>query len=437
MWLGWNGKVESRDRLGRLTHSTSGNPELVGFPLTQGDVDAYYHGYCNMVLWPLFHSFQGRVRIQMAEEQVYRRVQARVAALLRPMLGPDDLVWVHDYHMLLLARELRLLGWEGRIGFFLHIPFPAYDLWQLLPDPRGFLEALMEYDLIGFQVQGNLDNYLYSCRRSLGTHWDGRRVTLGGRSQIAGVYPVGIDPDEFAPPEGRRLQNPPRGELGKVVRGRRLILGVDRLDYTKGIPERIRAYDYFIKEYPEWRKKVSFIQISAPSRTAALHYQEEKRKVEALAGQVNGEHAEHDWVPLRYLYRSYTRNVLARFYREADVGLVTPLRDGMNLVAKEFIASQHPDQPGVLVLSRCAGAAEDLPEALVVNPYTPEDVAAGVARALAMSPDERRLRHQALLARVRSQTVASWSEGFIRDLERSRSPKRASAAALQPASELP
>ena len=213
----------------------------------------------------------------------------------------------------------------------------------------------------------------------------------------------------------------------KVVRGRRLLLGVDRLDYTKGIPERIRAYEYFIRSHPEWRKKVSFIQIGAPTRTGAAHYQEEKRKVETLVGRVNGELAEHDWVPIRYLYRTYSRSVLARFYREADVALVTPIRDGMNLVAKEFVAAQHPESPGVLILSRCAGAAEDLPEALVVNPCTPVDVARGIVRALTMSPEERRHRHRALLARVREHTVTSWGERFIEDLQRSR---RGSASLL-------
>ncbi len=420
LWLGWNGKVESRDRLGRTTRNSNLNPELIGMPLTQSEVENYYHGFCNMVLWPLFHSFQGRVRIDLEEEHIYRRVQTRVAEKLIPLLRPGDQVWVHDYHLFLLAQELRRLGWNGKVGFFLHIPFPSHDLWQLLPDPRGFLEALLEYDLVGFQVQGYLDNYLYCCRRQLGARWDGRILSTKKRAQRAGVYPVGVDPEEFAPqqgaPAGHRAH---RGVLAKVIRGRRLILGVDRLDYTKGIPDRIRAYEHFIREYPEWRKKVSYIQIAAPSRTAAAHYQEERRKVEALVGRVNGELAEHDWVPLRYLYRTYPRLTLARFYRDADVGLVTPLRDGMNLVAKEFVAAQSPDSPGVLLLSRCAGATEDLPEAIIVNPYVPASVAEGIAQALSMPLEERLERHRALLARVHTHSVAEWGRRFLADLEKS------------------
>ena len=422
LWLGWNGKVESRDRLGRITRSSLQNPELVGIPLTQGEVDDYYHGFCNMVLWPLFHSFQARVHIDLKEEETYRRVQTRFAEKLLPFLRPGDRVWVHDYHMFLLAKELRRLGWAGKTGFFLHIPFPSHDLWQLLPDPRGFLEALLEYDLVGFHVQGYLDNYVYCCRRQLGARWDGSLLSTRKRVQRAGVYPVGINPEEFAPPEGASAGNRPRrGVLAKVVRGRRLILGVDRLDYTKGIPDRIRAYEHFIREHSEWRKKVSFIQIAAPSRTAAAHYQEEKRKVEALVGRVNGALVGPDWVPTYILSRTFPRTTLARFYREADVGLVTPLRDGMNLVAKEFVAAQSPHSPGVLLLSRCAGATEDLPEAIIVNPYIPEEVAEGIARALSMSLEERLERHRALLARVRTHSVEEWGRRFIGDLEKTSS----------------
>jgi trehalose 6-phosphate synthase len=420
LWFGWSGKTESRGRLGRLTRGELDGLDLAGMPLTHAEVNDYYHGFCNMVLWPLFHCFQDRVHIEPRQVDAYDRVQARFAASLLPLLRPDDLLWVHDYHLILLGRELRRRGWRGKTGFFLHIPFPAHDLWQMLPDPRGFLEAMLEYDLAGFQVERYVENYVSCCRRLLSARWDGRRLAAGGREQRVGVYPVGIEPAEFAPPEDFSRDRSRRGVLGKVVRGRRLLLGVDRLDYTKGIPERIRAFEWFVRNHPEWRKKVSFIQIGAPSRAGASQYRQEKRKVEALVGRVNGELAEHDWVPIRYLYRTYPRSVLARFYREADVALVTPIRDGMNLVSKEFVAAQHPESPGVLILSRGAGAAEDLPEAIVVNPFTPVDVAQGIVQALNMPLEERRSRHRALLARVREHSVASWGERFLRDLEESR-----------------
>jgi trehalose 6-phosphate synthase len=416
LWVGWNGKVETRKHLGRVSRFALRNTELLGLPFTQAEVDDFYHGFCNMVLWPLFHSFQDRVRIADREEGAYLKLQSRLAQVLRPLLKADDRVWVHDYHLLLLGRELRRLGWQGRMGFFLHVPFPAHELWQVLPEPRGFLEALLEYDVMGFQTEAYRDNYLTCCRQELEARWDGRHLAFEGRRQRVGVYPVGVNPADFAPATDELPARARRGVLGKVVRGRRLILGVDRLDYTKGIPERIRAYEHFLEEYPQWRKKVSFIQIAAPSRTAALHYQDEKRKVEAMVGRVNGEMASHDWVPIRYLYRTYSRMELARFYREADVGLVTPLRDGMNLVAMEYAAAQNPESPGVLILSRCAGAAKHLPEALIVNPFVPSSVADGIARALSMPLEERRDRHRSLLQRIRQHSVSSWGDRFIRDL---------------------
>ena len=419
LWVGWNGKAETNQHLGRVSRFTLRSTELLGLPFTQAEIDDYYHGFCNMVLWPLFHSFQDRVRIADREERAYHRLQVRLAQAVRPLLNLEDRVWVHDYHLIPLGKELRRLGWRGRLGFFLHVPFPAHELWQVLPEPRGFLEALLEYDVVGFQINAYRDNYLYCCKQELGGRWDGRCLIFEGRRQRVGVYPVGVNPEDFVPPADKTAAGgrARRGVLGKVVRGRRLILGVDRLDYTKGIPARLRAYEHFLKDYPQWKKKVSFIQIAAPSRTAAVHYQEEKRQVEALVGRVNGEMASHDWVPIRYLYRTYSRADLARFYREADVGLVTPLRDGMNLVAMEYAAAQNPDSPGVLILSRCAGAAKHLPEALIVNPFVPSSVADGIDRALSMSLEERRDRHRALLMRIRQHSVTSWGDRFIRDLD--------------------
>jgi trehalose 6-phosphate synthase len=343
-------------------------------------------------------------------------VQARFAAALRPQLRHGDRIWVHDYHLMPLGRELRRLGWTGRIGFFLHVPFPPYELWQLLPDPAGLLSALFDYDLIGFQTEGGLDNYRYCCRRLLGAEEVAGRLRVGSRTQAAGVYPVGIDPDSFRPVAGVR-ERPARGDLTRVVRGRRLILGVDRLDYTKGIPERILAYEEFLRRYPQWRKKVSLVQIASPSREAAPLYIQQKRILDHIIGRVNGEMAEHDWVPIRYLYRSYPRPTLARFYRDAAIGLVTPLRDGMNLVAKEFVAAQRPEDPGVLILSRGAGACDELPEAVIVNAVLPADVADGIAKALAMPIEERIARHRALLDRVRAGSVQVWSARFLEDLE--------------------
>jgi len=416
LWFGWNGRLLPARRARRVSRLRLGNVTLAGMALTPREHADYYLGFCNSTIWPLFHCFQGRVQVDRRQEESYRQVQERFAALLLPHLRPGDMVWVHDYHLMPLGRALRRLGWPGRIGFFLHIPFPPYELWQLLPDPAGFLEALLDYDLVGFQTEGSLDNYRYGCRRFLGAESTGRTIRAGGRVQSVGVYPVGIDPAEFRP-QGGRAERPVRGDLTRVVRGRRLILGVDRLDFTKGIPERIMAYEDFLRRYPEWRKKVSLVQIASPSRETAPLYVQQKRVLDHIIGRVNGEMAEHDWVPIRYLYRSYPRATLCRFYRDAAVGLVTPLRDGMNLVAKEFVAAQRPEDPGVLVLSRGAGACDDLPEAIIVNAVIPADVADGIARALAMPFEERVARHRALLARVRAGSVQVWSARFLEDLE--------------------
>jgi trehalose 6-phosphate synthase len=425
-WFGWNGETTGHRASRRLRrHMVPPGVELVGIRLTEEEVGSHYHGFCNQTLWPLFHCFQGKVKIALAEEACYRRVQERFAAALRPLLGDGDLVWVHDYHLLLLGRELRRLGWRGRTGFFLHTPFPPHDLWQLLPDPRDFAAALLDYDLAGFHVPGFLDNYVYACRRELGARWDGTALATRDRVQRAGVYPVGIAPETFAPAApgpgepppggrkpvaGRRRRDPAAGQ------GRRLVVGVDRLDYTKGIPERILGFATFLREHPAWRRRVALVQIASPSRTRVAGYLEERQRVESVLGRVNGELGEPDWVPVRYLYRTYPRSELARLYRRAAVGLITPLRDGMNLVAKEYVAAQDPASPGVLVLSRSTGAAQELLEALLVNPYVPSDLAAGLARALDMPLDERQERHAALLARVKAATAAGWGRRFLADL---------------------
>jgi trehalose 6-phosphate synthase len=419
-WLGWNGKEAATGDRRRLARATVDGVRLLGLPLSPREVEDYYRGFCNGTLWPLFHGFPSRMVIRSAQAACYREVNARFASALLPVLRTGDLVWVHDFHLLCLGQELRRLGWMGRIGHFLHIPFPSFELWQALPDPRGFLEALLEYDCVGFQTRTSLENYVHSSRRLLEARWSGSHLVRGARAQTAGVYPVGIDPADFAPEPGSGRPDEVTGELTRVVRGRRLILGVDRLDYTKGIPERLLAFEELLHRHPQWRKKVSFVQIASPSRSRVPEYVEQRRRVETLVGRINGEHAEHDWVPVRYLYRSYPTGALRQFYREAHVGLVTPLSDGMNLVAKEFVAAQDPDDPGVLVLSRLAGAAEDLQEAVVVNPYLPCDVAHGMDQALHMPRGERGRRHAALLLRVKRHTAADWARRFLLSLDRPR-----------------
>jgi len=403
LWLGWSGRSHALTTTEREVLDV----HLIGIPLSAHEIEHFYNGFSNSVLWPLFHCFPGRVSIDPEQEHVYRSVQGRFARALGSRLEPGDQVWVNDYHLLLLARELRRGGWRGRTGFFLHIPFPPHDLFSILPAPRDFLDALLDFDLMGFHIQASLENYALSAVRELGARWEGEWLIEGQRRQRLGVYPVGIDPEGFLPVSARR-----RKQGGELVR----VIGVDRLDYTKGIPERLLAYRQFLESCPEWRKRVILTQVASPSRTRVASYVEQKELIDSLVGRINGELGEPDWVPVRYLYRSYPRKQLAALYREAAVGLVTPLRDGMNLVAKEYVAAQDPEDPGVLVLSRFAGAAEDLAEAVIVNPYVPHDVAAGLKRALEQPLGERRERHRALLERITQQTARDWARGFLDDL---------------------
>jgi len=418
IWFGWNGRTRSETTGSALTVRTAAGVRLIGMPLTTSEVEHYYHGFANSALWPLFHCFTGRVQLDLEDELSYRRVQRRFAVALLRLLRPDDLVWVNDYHLLLLARELRARGWRGATGFFLHVPFPPRDLFRVLPDPKGFLEGMLDYDLVGFHVRDFLDNYVQASTGEAGARHRKDELRFGDRVQRVGVFPVGIDPEPFRPARDG-TEGPEPSSMVRAARGRRVVLGVDRLDYTKGIPERMLAFEQLLRTRPRWRREVTLVQIAAPSRTRVRSYLEHKKEIDELVGRLNGELAEEDWIPIRYFYRAYPREVLARNYRDADVGLVTPLRDGMNLVAKEFIAAQTNEDPGVLVLSRFAGAAEELPEAVIVNPYVPADTVRGLEQALSMSLPERRNRHKALLARVLRGTADDWARRFLAALRSS------------------
>ena len=415
VWMGWSGRTTRGERgVGEekpLTESLG----LVGIDLTAREYDAYYKGFSNRTIWPLFHSFPRDAEFSSWHLEIYRSVNAMFANALMSTLRVDDLVWVNDYHLLLVGRELREAGWRGRVGLFLHIPFPGLDILGILPEYEQFLRALLDYDVVGFQTAGFRANYVYACRRVLGAEWDGETLRWGTRAQRVGVYPVGIDVERFA--RGEDVREPGRVKsLRRAIGEGALILGVDRLDYTKGMPERIQAFEALFRLYPRFKRRVSYVQISSPSRTDVAQYRQLKRDTDAIVGRVNGALSEHDWEPIRYLYRSYPQEDLIGFYRNARVGLVTPLRDGMNLVAKEYVAAQVPEDPGVLVLSRFAGAADELGDAVLVNPFMAEDVAHGIARALEMPIEERRERHAAMMSRVREQTVHKWASDYLADL---------------------
>ncbi|MGE5184505.1 MAG: trehalose-phosphatase [Acidobacteriota bacterium] len=398
IWLGWSGGESAGER--RLAIDDTMRPVRASFDLAPTWRERFYGGFCNRALWPLFHGFPGRVSYSDDDWLAYVDANADYASHAAELAAADGAVWLHDYHLLLAGRGLRQRGFRGPVGLFLHVPFPALDLFETLPWATELIEAMLDLDLIGFHTEHWAANFR-SCAREL--------VPDRPLPEIA-VLPIGIDPSGFVPDGTDEAQD--IAGLRRLLQSRRMILGVDRLDYSKGIPERLLGFERLLERRPEWRGQVSFVQISVPSRADVPEYAELRHRVENLVGRINGRFGEADWVPVRYLYRSYERGVLAQLYRAAAVALVTPLRDGLNLVAKEFVASQDPESPGVLVLSRFAGAAAELEDAVITNPYHPDGLAGDLDRALRMDLEERRRRHARLAAVVAGRTPDRWAAAF-------------------------
>jgi trehalose 6-phosphate synthase len=417
VWFGWSGETTPHFT-GEIHREVEGTTETALIDLEPQDVDEYYNGFANRTLWPLFHYRVDLSEFERDFEGGYARVNRRFADTLAPLVGPDDLVWVHDYHLMPLGAELRQRGLANRIGFFLHIPWPPADLLMSLPHTRALIEALFAYDLVSFQTQAWLDNFLHFVTSQLGgTVDEGNRVTVGTRTICATVAPIGIETAEFEAAAASADARFARERMYMSATGRSLIVGVDRLDYSKGLPERFNGYERFLSRYADLRGLVYMLQIAPPSREKVDTYQAIRAELDALSGRINGEYADIDWVPIRYVNKGYARARLAGVFRAARIGLVTPLRDGMNLVAKEYVAAQDPADPGVLILSRFAGAAAQMGEALLVNPHSADEMADAIARALAMPLDERRRRWEALIDGLRREDVHWWCDRFIRALE--------------------
>jgi trehalose 6-phosphate synthase len=419
LWFGWSGTVSPE---GDVTTRTleRGDMTYVVTDLGEADYQEYYNGFANRVLWPILHYRVDLAEFSRRDLSGYRRVNAHFANELNSLLQPDDLVWVHDYHLIPLAKMLRDRGHANRIGFFLHVPFPPPEILTALPNHEWLIPQLSAYDLVGFQTQndaGNFARYLENeCRlqkRGEFTYQTPERVVR------VGVFPIGIETSEFV----RLARQSVRSRLVQGVleslAGRAMMIGVDRLDYSKGLAQRMDAFERFLAVYPDWRGKVTYLQITPKSRSEIQEYAEMERTISEAAGRINGAYGEIAWTPIRYVNRAYSRNVLAGLFRSARAGLVTPLRDGMNLVAKEYIAAQDPEDPGVLILSRFAGAAAECQAALLVNPYDPETVATSIAHALSMPLEERRARHQVLFQVISEHDLNSWGEHFLAALGRS------------------
>ena len=407
IWLGWSGAEREPGLKLRVESADAVTRAQFDYPPTWRQL--FYAGFCNQSLWPLLHGFPNRVRFVDDEWQCYVEANRAYADLVMQAGGAGAKVWVQDFHLMLVGRDLRRAGHHGRIGFYLHVPFPSLDDFEIMPWAGEVTAALLDYDLIGLQSHRWRDNFIACARGLLGTAAETRARE---RCRVIGV---GIDPDRFAeaaitpPGEASELGAFDQMRLG----GRKLILGVDRLDYSKGIPERLEAFARLLERYPDWRGKVSFVQVSVPTRSEVPEYAELRARVEHLVGRINGAFGEADWTPVRYLYRSYDQATLARLYGQAAVGLVTPLRDGMNLVAKEYVAAQNPADPGVLVLSRFCGAAEQMTLAVLTNPYHVDGVAADLDAALRMPLDERVTRNAALRVGVWQDTASAWAKAFL------------------------
>jgi len=425
VWFGWSGEVTEEGTFGPLKREQEGKVVLATIDFSSEDYRDFYAGYTNRSLWPIFHNRLDLADFNNRYERSYWRVNERVAARLAPLLKPDDVIWVHDYHYIPLGAELRKLGVENPIGYFLHIPFPPLEILTALPCAQELTRSLFAYDLIGFQTDSDRRRFIHFAREELGAEKRGDgRIALDGKMPFVGAFPIGIDAETFSgfanSEEARRhIQR-----MKRILIGRLQIVGVDRLDYSKGLPQRFHAYERLLEDYPENRGRVSFVQIAPPSRSDVDAYVDIRHELEALAGNINGRFADFDWTPIRFIARAFPRRALAGLYRASPVGLVTPLRDGMNLVAKEYIAAQDPADPGVLVLSRFAGAAEEMPEALIVNPYATEAVASALQTAVHMPLEERCARWRPLYERVRANSSALWCQSFLAALTRARTVAR-------------
>ncbi len=430
IWVGSSGETveaaNSQDSTARI--ETLGRGALATVDMPAKHYRGYYEGFANSALWPALHSRPDLIQVTTDEYASYREVNAFMARALLRFTGPDAVFWIQDYHFLPLGAEMRRLRIGRPIGFFLHTPWADRRTMAAVPNHADLVGAMLAYDLIGFQTDEDRQNFEDYLQYELGIGVvEGTVASAQGMTQLA-TFPIGIDVEEFSARASRAATRADVVRLRASMQDAKLVLGVDRLDYSKGLANRVRAFDRMIETEPQLKRTVSMLQVAVVTRATIRAYRDLKTELAALIGEVNGRRGEVDWTPIRYLNRSFSQLTLAGFYRTAHVGLVTPLQDGMNLVAKEYVAAQNPFDPGVLVLSEFAGAAKQLDAALLVNPHDIEGMAHQIAAALTMSLDERRERWQAMIAKLRASSVQSWFANFLRALEDARG-----AATLPPA----
>jgi trehalose 6-phosphate synthase/phosphatase len=419
LWAGWAGGDVSEAELPELRARASREHGAYPITLDASDMDRFYQGFCNSTLWPLFHYFPSYTSYSEQDYETYRRVNEQFCAAVLQIARPDDEIWVHDYQLLLLPRLLRESLPEASIGFFLHIPFPSFEVLRQLPTPwrRELLEGVLGADLIGFHTHDYVQHFLHSVFRTLGHEHHLGQMRIGNALKRVEAFPIGIDFERFWQAAQSDEVAQVRERLAKSLGERRLIFSVDRLDYSKGLLHRLRGYEEFLKEHPEYRGKVTFVLVVVPSREHVERYQRMKQELDELVGQLNGSLGTVDWVPIVYQYQSVAFTELVGLYSAADVALITPLRDGMNLVAKEYLASK-PDGNGVLILSEMAGAARELGEALQVNPNHAREIAVAIYEALELPVAERERRNRPMQERIRAYDATHWVTSFLGALRR-------------------
>ncbi|HUN96474.1 MAG TPA: trehalose-6-phosphate synthase [Bradyrhizobium sp.] len=418
IWVGSSGRVRDGTQKEPFAEVEAlGAGALAMLDLPSAHYGGYYEGFANSALWPALHSRSDLIRACEEDYISYREVNSFMAKALLRFEKADTAFWIQDYHFLALGADLRQLGVTRPIGFFLHTPWPARAVISGVPHHRELVEAMLAYDLIGFQTQDDCDNFLDYLTLDLDLEVD-HSIALSphGRTHLK-VFPIGIDPQKFAEHSAKAVSHPDVSRLRRSLNGEKLAIGVDRLDYSKGLVNRIKAFDRMWTMQPSLARTVSLLQIATPSRGGIEAYGNLQGELARLVSEVNGHHGEVDWTPIRYLNKGYSQTVLAGLYRTAQVGVVTPLHDGMNLVAKEYVAAQNPSDPGVLVLSKFAGAANELDAALVVNPHDIDGMARTIATAVSMPLIERRMRWEAMMTKLRAGTIQQWFADFVDALE--------------------
>ncbi len=419
IWIGWDGTTGGHFQKKLFQkESTRIGYRLIPVSLTSQQVELYYEGFSNGTLWPLFHDFLDRCQFQPETWEMYCRVNQKFAQETLEQSSSQDLIWVQDYHLLLVGKFLDQLQYPGKTAFFLHIPFPPWDLFMRLPWRKELIEGLLHYDLVGFQTERDRWNFIRCVRRVFpGALVSGPQrmqiIEHNGRVTRVGGFPISIDFDGFNQSASTKEVAEEAWYIHERLPERKLVLGIDRLDYTKGILERLEAFSLLLEKYPDLRGKVNFIQVVVPSRTNVQEYQEMKRTIDETVGRINGRFTYHDWVPIFYIYRSLSRRELIAYYRTSEIALITPLKDGMNLIAKEYCASSV-ETDGVLILSEFAGAAQQLGKAsLLVNPFNLEEVADRIYQAYYMEEEERKRRMRKLRAEVRRNNIFRWIEHYL------------------------